>query len=186
MARYTVVLDACVLVPIALADTLLRIAEHGLYRPLWSERILDETADAIREVHPDLPAGSVEGRIRAMTDSFPDATVTDWEAHEAAVTLPDSDDRHVVAVAIRGRADAIVTANLADFPAELLDPLGIGVVGPDEFLLDQLDLAPRVVIEAIREQAEHTRRPPLTPTDLIARLARCGVPSFADDIGRMI
>jgi hypothetical protein len=121
-----------------------------------------------------------------MTDSFPDATVTDWEAHETAVTLSDPDDRHVVAVAIRGRADAIVTANLADFPAETLDPLGIDIVGPDEFLLDQLDLAPRVVIEAIREQAEHTRRPPLTPTDLIARLARCGVPSFADDIGRMI
>lgn len=186
MVRYTVVLDACVLVPIALADTLLRIAEHGLYRPLRSERILRETADAISEIHVDLPTGSVQRRITAMTDSFPDATVKGWEELESSVTLPDPDDRHVVAAAIRGRADAIVTANLSDFPAEVLEPLGIDVVSPDDFLLDQLDLAPRVVIEIIHEQAAHTRRPPLTPTDLVARLARSGVTSFADDIGRMI
>ena len=186
MSRYTAVLDACVLVPIALADTLLRVAERGLYRPLWSKRILDETADAIAQVHPDLPPDSVRRRIDDMNRSFADALVEGWQDFESSLLLPDPGDRHVVAAAILGRADVIVTANLRDFPDEVLAPLGIAVVDPDDFLLDQLDLAPRVVLEVIRDQAAHTRRPPLTPTDLIARLARCGVPSFADEVSRMI
>jgi hypothetical protein len=73
-----------------------------------------------------------------------------------------------------------------DIPDDVLAPLGIAVVDPDDFLLDQLDLAPRVVLDALREQAAHTRNPPLTPTDLLARLARAGAPAFADEAGRMI
>lgn len=57
-----------------------------------------------------------------MTDSFPDATINGWEELESSLTLPDPDDRHLVAAAIRGRADAIVTANLSDFPADVLEP----------------------------------------------------------------
>ncbi|MGH3848599.1 MAG: PIN domain-containing protein, partial [Pseudonocardiaceae bacterium] len=83
-------------------------------------------------------------------------------------------------------ADAIVTANVRDFPAETLAPLEIAVLQPDAFLLDQLDLAPRVVLDVLREQAAHTRSPPLSATDLLARLARAGVPTFADEAGRMI
>lgn len=186
MPRYTALLDACVLVPIALADTLLRVAERELYRPLWSERILTEAADAVLEIHPDLPADVVAKRFAAMNDTFNDAPVQGWEVFEEAIALPDSDDRHVVAAAMRGRADAIVTANVRDFPEETLAPLEIAVVHPDDFLLDQLDLAPRVVLEVLREQAAHTRNPPLTPTDLLARLGRAGVPGFADEVGRMI
>lgn len=186
MPRYTALLDACVLVPITLADTLLRLAERELYRPLWSERILAEAADAVLEIHPDLSPGVVAKRFAAMNDAFEDAHVEGWEALESTLTLPDPDDRHVVAAAMRGRADAIVTANLRDFPDETLAPLEIAVVHPDDFLLDQLDLAPRVVLEVLREQAAHTRNPPLTPTDLLARLARAGVPAFADEVSRMI
>lgn len=57
---------------------------------------------------------------------------------------------------------------------------------PADFVLDQLDLAPRVVLDVLREQAEHIRHPSLTPTDLLARLARAGVPGFTDEAGRMI
>jgi hypothetical protein len=56
MPRYTAVLDACVLVPIALADALLRVAEKGLYRPLWTDHILSEAQAAIEEVHPGIDA----------------------------------------------------------------------------------------------------------------------------------
>jgi predicted nucleic acid-binding protein len=186
VARYTAVLDACVLVPIALADTLLRVAERGLYRPLWSQRILGETADAILEIHPDLSSVAVARRLDAMNRSFEDALVEGWEDVEPPLALPDPDDRHVVATAIRGRADTIVTSNVRDYPEDVLEPLGIAAIDPDSFLLDQLDLAPRTVLEVIREQAAHTTRPSLTPTDLVARLARCGVSSFADDVSRMI
>ncbi len=168
MPRYTALLDACVLVPIALADTLLRLAERELYRPLWSDRILAEAADAVADVHPDLGPELIARRFRAMDDTFEDALVTGWEPIEASLSLPDPDDRHVVAAAIRGRADAIVTANVRHFPGAALAPLGIAVVDPDEFLLDQLDLAPRILVDVLREQAAHTRNPPLEPTDLLA------------------
>lgn len=174
------------LVPITLADTLLRVAERELYRPLWSDRVLAEAGDAILEIHPDLEPDRVTERFAAMNDTFEDALVEGWEPLEATVSLPDPDDRHVVAAAMRGRADAIVTANLRDFPETVLSPFGIAAVDPDDFLLDQLDLAPRVVLEVLREQAAHTRDPALTPTDLLTRLARAGVPGFADEAGRMI
>jgi predicted nucleic acid-binding protein len=168
VARYAVVLDACVLVPVALADTLLRIAERELYRPLRSARIVAEAADAIVEIHPDIPPEQVQRRFADMDDTFEDALVAGWEDLEDTVTLPDPDDRHVVAAAVRGRADAIVTANVRDYPVDILGPLNVEVIHPDDFLLNQLDLAPRVVLEVLREQAAHTRRPPLTPVDLIA------------------
>lgn len=123
MAGYTAVLDACVLVPIALADTLLRVAERGLYRPLWSERILQETTDAVLEIHPDVTSEDVKRRIDAMNRFFEDALVEGWEDIESSFALPDPDDRHVVAAAIPGRADTIVTANLGDYPEDLLEPL---------------------------------------------------------------
>jgi predicted nucleic acid-binding protein len=186
VARYAVVLDACVLVPIALADTLLRLAERDLYRPLWSARIVAEATDAIVDIHPEIPPERVRARFAAMNDAFEDACVERWENLEHTVTLPDADDRHVVAAALGGRADAIVTANLGDYPMDVLGPLDIEVVHPDDFLLDQLDLAPRIVLDVVRAQAAHTRQPALTPVDLIARLARCGVPGFADEVGRLI
>jgi predicted nucleic acid-binding protein len=141
LTRYTALLDACVLVPITLADTLLRVAERELYRPLWSERILAEAAYAVREVHADLPVEVVAKRFAAMRAAFEDAAVEGWEALGASLSLPDPDDRHVVAAALCGHADAIVTANLRDFPDEALAPLGMAAVDPDDFLLDQLDLA---------------------------------------------
>lgn len=186
MARYAVLLDACVLVPIALADTLLRIAERDLFRPLWSARIVAEATDAISAIHPDVPPQHVLTRFAAMDEAFEDARVDGWEDIEQTVTLPDPDDRHVVAAAVRGRADAIVTANVRDYPTDVVEPLHIEVNHPDDFLLDQLDLAPKVVLDVLREQAAHTRRPALTPVDLIARLARAGAPRFADETRRLI
>ncbi|WP_018638836.1 PIN domain-containing protein [Parafrankia elaeagni] len=182
MPPYTVVLDACVLVPISLADTLLRAAEKGLYRLLWSERILTEARQATEEIHPGV---DVAKRFAHMRAAFDDALVEGWEGLEAGITLPDSDDRHVVATAIRGGAHAIVTANLVDFPMSALGPLGLRAIHPDDFLLDQLDFSPPTMLRVIQEQATHTRRPPLTQQDLSAVLGRAGAPRFADEILRL-
>lgn len=86
MPRYAAVLDACVLVPVVLADTLLRVAEKGLYRPLWSERILTEAQEAIEEIHPGI---DVHKRFADMDTAFDDALVTGWEGLEAGIALPD-------------------------------------------------------------------------------------------------
>jgi PIN domain len=170
-------------VPIAPADTLLRVAEKGLYRPLWSERILTEAQEAIEEIHPSI---DVSKRFASMREAFGDAMVTGWEELEPGIQLPDADDRHVVAAAVRGGADAIITANLADLPAAVLSPLGLEAVHPDNFLLDQLDLSPPTILQVIREQAVHTKKPPLTPRDLVTLLSRAGVPGFADELLRLM
>jgi PIN domain len=183
MPRYTAVLDACVLVPIALAETLLRVAEKGMYRPLWSVRILAEAQEATEEIHPGI---DVSKRFASMREAFGDALVTGWEELEPGILLPDEDDRHVVAAAVRCGADAIITANRADFPATALGPLELEAVHPDDFLLDQLDLSPPTILQVIHEQAARTRNPPLTPRDLATLLGRAGVPGFADEILRLM
>jgi hypothetical protein len=108
MPRYTAVLDACVLVPVVLSDTLLRVAEAGRYRPLWTERILGEAQAAIEEIHPGI---NVTKRFAGMREAFDDALITGWENLEGRLLLPDEDDRHVLAAAIHGEAQAIITAN---------------------------------------------------------------------------
>lgn len=148
MARFSALLDTCALVPVALADTLLRLAEADLYRPLWSQRILDDMVRVIDTVHPNLDPGKSRARADAMNGAFDDACVFGWEPLVDAIHLPDPDDRHVVAAAHLGRADVIVTANLRDFPPTILEPMGLEAQSPDEFLLNQLDLDPDRTIAA--------------------------------------
>ncbi len=179
---YGVVLDACVLVPNAMCDTLLRLAERGFYRPLWSQRILDETRLAIRAVHPEIDQSRLDARVAAMTSAFEDALVTGWEPACAGLDLPDDNDRHVLAAAIVGGAQSLVTFNLKDFPSSSLASTAVEVVHPDEFLLDQLDLYPASAVQVLREQAADLRHPPSDLAGVLNRLERSGVPSFADAV----
>jgi hypothetical protein len=103
-APYAALLDACVLVPVALADTLLRVAECNLYRPLWSQRIIDEALSALHRVHPEIPAPQFVDRFDQMNAAFEDELVAGWERLENQLVLPDPNDRHVLAAAIRGSA----------------------------------------------------------------------------------
>jgi hypothetical protein len=81
-----------------------------------------------------------------------------------------------------------VTSNVRDLLQSALKPFGLGTIHPDEFLLDELELelAPRVALDVLAEQAAHTTRPPLTTTDLLVRHTRAGVSGFADEVGRML
>lgn len=178
MSRFTAFIDACALVPIGLADTLLRLAERGIFRPLWSERVLEETLRAIVKAHPEL-ADVAKRRTEAMHKAFSDACVTGWEPLENAITLPDPNDRHVLAAALMGRADVILTNNVKDFPDAVLKPFAVSAQTPDEFLLNQLDLDPALVMQTIREQAAAARQPAISPPELLNHLAKCGVPRFA-------
>jgi len=176
---YTALLDANVLVPYTVTDVLLRLAEAGFYRVLWSSEILDETVRTLLRVHPDIPASTLRSRVVRMGDFFPDATVTGWEPLLDVIVVPDAGDRHVVAAAIVGGADTIVTANLADFPAAVLDSFDLVAVHPDDFLLDQWDLDPTLTDQVLQEIVEDRNRPSVTRAEVLAQLERGGCPRFA-------
>jgi hypothetical protein len=187
VTRFGVLLDACVLVPISLTDTLLHLADNGLFQPLWSEAILLETVDALCEIYPDKSPHGFEARIASMTRAFPHACVVGWEQLEVglAVTWPDPGDAHVVAAAILGRAELIVTSNLKDFPYDLLEPLGLHAVSPDSFLMDILDFDPELTFASITSQAAETRRPQLSALDVVKSLEQT-VPKFARAVRLLI
>lgn len=178
MTKFSALLDACTLVPVSLADTFLSLAEAGLYRPLWSDRILEETQIAVKRIHPELSPETVERRIAVMRDFFDDANITDWEVLESVVSLPDPDDAHVLAAAIQGRADVIVTFNVKDFLCDELQRFGIDVQTPDEFLLNQLDLDPDEVLDCLARQAEALQNPPVELKELLDGLEQLNVQGF--------
>lgn len=182
MARFAAFLDACVLVPIAPCDTMLRIADYGAFRPLWSTRVIQEARTALERIHPTIDPSRFQSRFRSMNAAFDDALVKGWEPLENGIELPDPNDRHVAAAALRGRADMIVTQNIKDFPADIMRSLGLQAIRPDDFLLDQFELDQVSTVRVIVEQSSAMVNPPVSPDELLTRLAKGGVPKFAQAI----
>jgi len=178
---FTVVLDTCVLYPAHLRDTLLRLAERGLYRAQWSDDILNELERNLAE--SGVAPLAVSRLVEQMQRAFPDARIFGYLALIPTMTC-DEKDRHVLAAAVRADVAAIVTFNVRDFPEDSVDPFQIEVIDPDAFLLDQLDLSPRAVLEELELQAAANRREPKPVAALLDALARAGVPQFADEVRR--
>lgn len=174
-SSYAVVLDACVLYSASLRDLLLELALTDLYRAHWTNRIHDEWIRSLRANRPDLKAADL-ARARALMDMyFPSALVDGYEPLEAAIKLPDADDRHVVAAAVHARCNAIVTFNISDFPAKVLDRFGIAVIDPDRFLLAQLDRDEPVVVAAARRVRARLKNPHFSPGEYLERLLATGL-----------
>lgn len=172
-APFRGVLDANVLYPFTLRDTLLRAAAAGLFQLKWTEQILDEAMRNL--VGDEVITEEQASRLRAaMSRAFPEAFVTDYEALVVGLTN-DEKDRHVVAAAIRAGAQVIVTSNLADFRPL---PEGIEAQHPDEFLCNLFDLQPDLMKQLVVEQAAALRNPPRRFEEVVAALARL-VPDFA-------
>jgi hypothetical protein len=177
---YAAVLDACVLVPGNLRHVLLRVAAEGVYRPLWTDRIWAETRGAVERRFGAETLEVFDGLSAKIQATFDDATVAGWEPLEAAMTNHPK-DRHVLADAVAGRADAIVSDNVRDFPPASLVGHGLELHTADEFLLNQLDLAPDAVGRAIAACAATTTRPgqpAAAPRDWLGALA-ASAPEFA-------
>lgn len=178
---FAVVLDTCVLYPAHLRDTLLRLAERDLYRPLWSADIVEELRRNLSVIAP----GAIDHLVDQMATAFPEAEVDGYRSLIDGLTC-DPKDRHVLAAAIRADADAIVTFNVDDFPEVSLAPFGVEALHPDAFLLDLLDLAPGLVLGALADQAAANRRAPRTVADLLDALTRAGATAFADEVRRRV
>jgi predicted nucleic acid-binding protein len=178
-SRYTVILDANVLYPQLLRDTLLSLAGENLYHARWSATINDEWVRSVVKNKPDI-AHKLPAVVERMNASVPDCLVTHYEKLADSIELPDRDDRHVVAAAIAGHADAIVTFNLKDFPQAVLEPYGIEVQHPDEFVVNQLQLQKIPALSAIKKMRARWTNPPRSAQDLITAFELRGLPLTAD------
>lgn len=158
--RFTAVIDACVLADVARRDLLLSLAEAGLVRLRWSNRILSETEKAIAAILSDRADANerASASIRAMKTAFPDALEDEHaDILKDLDCLPDTDDHHVLAIAIGCKASLIVTENLKDFPREALLPYDLDVKSSDAFLADAIDLDYPRAIQAVRHLRERLR-----------------------------
>lgn len=178
-ARYTAVLDACVLYPAPVRDILLSLAHQGLYHARWTATISDEWMRNVIGNRPDLDVIRLHRTAERMALAIPDSMIEGYERFTETIELPDPDDRHVVAAALIGHADAIVTFNLKDFPATMLAPLGLEAQHPDDFVVNQLHLNLTDALKAVKAWRARLTRPPQTVAELLATLARCGLPQTA-------
>lgn len=173
-----IVLDACVLYPPVLCDLLLGVAETGAFQPLWSDRILEEWARATVKLGP-LAEAQARGRIALLRARFPRSLVSPAPGVEARLVLPDANDLHVLATAIAGGADAILTFNAQDFPRHVLAAEGILRRDPDGFLWEMFsrdEAAVGAVIAAVHQRAEEMAGQPVS---LKALLKRAQLPRLA-------
>jgi hypothetical protein len=179
-ARYTALLDACVLFPVAVCDALMSVAATGIYAPKWTRRIDEEWMRSLEKAKGK-PPGTFEPRCDYMHQACPDWEVPEdaWAPLEPHLALPDAGDRHVLAAAIAGHADCIVTFNQKDFPAAIVGPLGVEVIHPDTFLAAQLDLDTLRVLPAFKKMRARLKKPDFTASDFADALERNGLPQTA-------
>lgn len=175
---FTALYDACVLYPAPIRDALMHLALTDLYRARWTNQIHEEWIRAVLANRADLTRAQLERTRDLMNAHARDALIENFEDLIPSLSLPDPDDRHVLAAAIRGRADVIVTYNLKDFPETVVAPLGIEVQHPDQFLTHVLGLAPGVVLAALQRLRQSLKNPPLDIDTYLARLEQHELPTF--------
>jgi hypothetical protein len=176
--RFLVVLDANVLFPFRKRDVILRFAQAGLFRARWTDDIIAEWTGSLLARKPQL-ATSIGEQESAMRTAFPEAWVTGYRELIADIRLPDPNDRHVLAAAIRCGAQHIITDNLRDFPERALEAFDIEAIGADEFLARTFDLYPAQAIEALRTMRQSYANPPMTPAEFVMDLIAKGLPKVA-------
>lgn len=176
MATFGAVYDACVLYPAPIRDLLIRLARTGLFRAHWTHHIHEEWMRALKRQRPDIDEEKLDRLRRMMDSAVPDCLVTGFEPLIENLRLPDADDRHVLAAAIKSGAAVIVTTNLKDFPADALSEFDIEAQHPDEFVRHLCDLGMGAVLRVVQEQRQDLKSPPKTPEELLETFLANGLP----------
>ena len=172
-------LDANVLYPSTIRSVLMYLAAVGTFQPLWSETIHQEWMEALARDRPDLNPARI-ARTRAMMEiHVNNAMVTGHEPLIAKLTLPDPDDRHVLAAAIHSGAPVIVTVNERDFPAASLASFNIVAKHPDVFIRELIEAAPDTALAAFRTDRAALKKPPMDVDQYLAALERSGLVEVA-------
>lgn len=173
---FTAVYDANVLYPAPLRDFLMHLALTGVYRARWSEQIHEEWKRNLLVNRPELNREQLDRTSSLMDAAVPDGLVTDYEQLIEGLKLPDVDDRHVLAAAIKCNASVIVTFNLKDFPKNTLEAFDIESLHPDDFIADLWDLDQAAVLEAARRQRASLKMPPLSARHYLDKLLQQKLP----------
>lgn len=153
----------------------MHLALTGIFRAHWSAEVHDEWIRNLLRNRPDITRDKLERTRRLMDQAAPDALVTGYESLIDSLELPDRDDRHVLAAAIRCGASVIVTLNLTDFPTPVLRNFRIEAQHPDDFVLALLDAFPDFVLEAARTHRASLKNPPKTQEEYLAELNAQGL-----------
>lgn len=175
---FTVICDACVLYPAPLRDLLMHLAVTGAYRARWSDQIHNEWTRNVLKSRTDLTQVQLNRTVECMNRAIPDCLVSDYEPLIQGLELPDKDDRHVLAAAIKCGASVIVTYNLKDCPQEALKPFDVEALHPDAFLSDIWDLDQAAVLEAVQRQRASLKNPTHTPRELLDTLLKQRLPEI--------
>ena len=178
-SRFTVLVDACSLVSVLGRNLLLSLAQAEFFRLRWSAKILDETEKALARMFEERrisdPAETARRHRESMERAFGDAAVTGYESLISSFSnLPDPDDGHVIAAALKIRASVIVTENLKDFPPSVLGPLDLEAKTADAFIADTISLDTGKAVAAIRKMRERFKRPEKTAEVLLLDLEAKG------------
>lgn len=177
MSSFLVLLDACVLYPASLRDTLIRAGRAGFYQPYWTDQILDE---AVRNLIKDgrVTKTQAEHLISQMKKALPAATIP-LANYASLIPAMENDpgDRHVLAAAVANKVQVIVTSNLKHFPDSVLEKYNVEAQSPDEFLVYQSDFNPQLMAAILEEQAKNLKKPPVSVEQLMEALGK-QVPDF--------
>lgn len=161
-SQFTVLFDSCVLYQAPVRDLLLQLASQGLFRARWSKQIQEEWMKNLLENRPDLDEKRLKHTCDLMNRSILDCIVEDYENLISAISLPDQNDVHVLAAAIKSQSQVIVTFNISDFPEETLKNYDIEIQHPDTFLRYQLDLNMPLFLTCIKTIRQRLKNPPMT------------------------
>lgn len=151
------------------------LAMEDIFRAKWTNQIHDEWIRNVLANRQDLKPEQLERTRQLMNAHVDDCLLTGYESLIPTLNLPDPDDRHVLAAAIVGRCDVIVTFNQKDFPSSILRPFGIEMQDPDSFLLFQLDLAPGKFLKAVHKHRVRLKNPPMSQEQYLETLLRQGL-----------
>jgi predicted nucleic acid-binding protein len=183
-ARFTCVLDTCVIYPIDIRDILLWFAHFDLFRPKWSQTIFDELHKVM--IERGMPPDKAIKQIERINTAFPDAMVNNYEELITTLSLPDQKDCHVLAAAIKSDANLIVTNNLKDFDNDYLAKFGLCAKNADDFITDTIDLNPKLAKEAFMTMVAHRTNPSLDEYQVLDILRNRGLTNAANYLHSLI
>lgn len=176
--RFIAVLDANVVYPVIIRDLLFWFAHYDLYTPKWSQHIFNEWKRVT--IEKGVSEEEVNKRITKANEAFPDAEVINYRGLIEHLQLPDENDRHVLAAAIKTNANVIVTNNIKDFPPDYLQSFGLNAKTADDFLTDIIDLNPDQAIAAFKEMVLNKKNPQMDEFEVLNQLRKVGLKDTAD------